>query len=177
MGLVSVREYSVITGKDPGTVRKLLIEGRLHGIKIGNQWAIDENEKIPVDRRITSGNYRNWRKYARINHDPELSSAVKSIVKYVKRAFDGYLESIILYGSYARGEQTEDSDVDIAVRLKNGYSKDVYDGLMSYVAEKELECGKVLSVIDIDSSKYDEWKNIMPFYRNIEREGIVLWQA
>lgn len=177
MGLVSVTEYSRITGKDPGTIRKLLIAGRLQGIKIGNQWAIDDNEKLPPDRRVTSGDYRNWRKYSKLNHNPALSSAVKSIVKYIKKDFDEYLDSIVLYGSYARGDQTDESDVDIAVKLMPGYSRESYGKLLNFVSEKELECGKVLSVIDIDNSKYNEWKKVIPFYMNLESEGIVLWQA
>lgn len=177
MALVSVTEYSRITGKDPGTIRKLLIEGRLNGIKIGNQWAIDDNEQFPADRRITSGAYKNWRKYERLNHEPMLSSAVKSIVRYIKKTFGEHLDSIVLYGSYARGEQTDESDVDIAVKLFPGYSKEQYDMLLDFVAKKELECGRVLSVIDIDNNKYREWKGVIPFYNNIDREGIILWQA
>ena len=33
------------------------------------------------------------------------------------------------------------------------------------------------SDVDIDQSKFQKWKNAMPFYQSIEREGIVLWKA
>ena len=36
----SVTEYSRITGKDPGNIRRMLINGRLAGEKLGNQWVI-----------------------------------------------------------------------------------------------------------------------------------------
>lgn len=177
MALVSVTEYSRITGKDAGTIRKLLLSGRLNGSKIGNQWVVDENEPFPSDQRVTTGNYRNWRKYSRLKHNPSLSAAVKALVRYAKKQLGDSLEEIVLYGSYARGEQTDESDVDIALKLREGYSKHSYENIMDYVAVKELECGKVLSVIDIDNTKYNEWKEVIPFYKNIEKEGIVLWQA
>lgn len=177
MALVSVTEYSRIIGKDPSTVRKLLIAGKIKGNKIGNQWVLDDKEQFPEDGRIITGRYRNWRKYARLNHNPLLSSCIKSLVRYTKDAFGDNLNSIILYGSYARGEQTEESDVDIAIRLKSGYSKKTLDKLLDFVSGKEIECGKVLSVIDIDDKKYNEWKDTVPFYKNIEKEGIILWEA
>ena len=41
----------------------------------------------------------------------------------------------------------------------------------------ELEFNKVLSVLLIDYDKFREWENVMPFYRNIKQEGIILWPA
>jgi len=29
----------------------------------------------------------------------------------------------------------------------------------------------------IDYDKFAEWKDILPFYKNIQKDGIVLWQA
>lgn len=154
MALVSVTEYSRITGKDSGTIRKLLIAGRIKGSKIGNQWVINENEPFPSDRRIVFGDYKNWRKYSRLKQNPSLSAAVKALVRYARKQLGDSLDGIVLYGSYARGDQTDESDVDIALKLREGYSKSAYDSILDYVAAKELECGKVLSVIDIDKAKY-----------------------
>ena len=41
----------------------------------------------------------------------------------------------------------------------------------------ELEYGKVLSVLCIDYDKFAEWKDVLPFYKNIRKDGVVLWQA
>ena len=177
MSLVSVTEYSMMTGKDPGTIRKLLASGRLNGSKIGNQWAIDESEVFPEDKRIRTGDYKGWRNYSALNSSRNLAKTVRSLVRELRKIYGGCLESVILYGSYARGEQTYESDVDIALKLTPGYDRAQYNQMIDCVAEKELECDRVLSVIDIDSTKYNEWKDIVPFYMNIQREGIVLWQA
>ena len=52
----------------------------------------------------------------------------------------------------------------------------MHEQMLDLVVDLELACGKVLSVIRIDYKKYTEWKDILPFYRNIQKDGIVLWQ-
>ena len=49
--------------------------------------------------------------------------------------------------------------------------------MIECVSSHELECGKVLSVIDISAEKFDYWKDTLPFYKSIRKEGIVLWKA
>ena len=84
---------------------------------------------------------------------------------------------VILYGSYARGEQTEESDVDIAVILKDGNTEKMHDDMLDIVVDYELDLDVTLSVVPIEYANYLEWNKVLPFYQNIEKEGIVLWQA
>lgn len=90
--------------------------------------------------------------------------------------FHDSISSIILYGSVARGTQTSESDVDIAV-IVNGYTKIMYDTMTDFVVDLELKYNKVLSVLLIDYDKFKEWENVMPFYKNVKKEGIQLWPA
>lgn len=53
-----------------------------------------------------------------------------------------------------RGTQSEELDVDIAVILKNGTSRAMYDQMLDLVVDLEVSCGKVLSVIRIDYDKF-----------------------
>lgn len=73
---------------------------------------------------------------------------------------------IILYGSVARGTQTEESDVDIAVIVKR-YMKDMHDKMIDLTVELELEYNKVLSVLIIDYDNFREWEDVLPFYKNM----------
>ena len=44
-------------------VQKLCSEGRVDGaIKFGRDWAIPKDAPKPVDNRITTGEYKGWRK-------------------------------------------------------------------------------------------------------------------
>lgn len=59
---ISVTQYCQKYNFDVGTARRLIAAGRIKAIKIGNQWAIKSDEPRPVDMRVKSGKYRNWRK-------------------------------------------------------------------------------------------------------------------
>jgi predicted nucleotidyltransferase len=97
---------------------------------------------------------------------------------------DGILEimekqliRIVLYGSVARGTNTEESDVDIALLLKGVLDKDTEDKLSDLVVDMNLKYDKVFSVIDIDIDNFQKWEKVTPFYKNVTQEGIVLWKA
>ncbi|MBQ1292083.1 MAG: nucleotidyltransferase domain-containing protein [Lachnospiraceae bacterium] len=87
------------------------------------------------------------------------------------------IDSVILYGSYARGDQTAESDIDIAVLINDGGTEKMHDQMLSLVVDYELELEVTLSVVSVDYKNYSEWKHLLPFYKNIEKEGIVLWKA
>ena len=84
---------------------------------------------------------------------------------------------VTLYGSYARGNQTEESDIDIAILLTSLKDKQKERKLVQFAAALDLKYDKVFSIIDIDCEQYKKWVGAMPFYKNIEREGVTLWTA
>ena len=175
--MLSVTEYADLTGRDPGNIRRMLAAGRLEGSKVGNQWVIPYGAKYPEDKRKKSGNYRNWRKKINLNSNKELTSVIRPMIEDYVEIYGDLLKRVIVYGSYARGEQTEESDVDIALILGAPPSKDMTDRMIERTAQWELESGKVLSVLDIQEDNYNHWKNTMPLYWNIDKEGIVIWKC
>ncbi len=84
---------------------------------------------------------------------------------------------IILYGSVARGTNTEESDVDVAILIKNEMDAEMEDKLSDFVADMNLKYDKVFSVIDINYDTFRKWEGVTPFYQNVTKEGIVLWKA
>ena len=87
------------------------------------------------------------------------------------------LVSIVLYGSVARGTDTPESDVDIAVFVLERLNEMAEDRLSDVVVDMNLKYDKVFSVIDIDDALYQKWKEVTPFYRHVDEDGIVLWTA
>lgn len=174
---ISVSEYANLYHKDPGNIRRHLASGRMAGQKIGNQWVVLKDEKYPSDDRRRSGKYCGWRRKIALNSDKELMTTVKAMISNLTEIYGGTIEKIVLYGSYARGTQTEESDVDIALLLNKDPEKRATEKMIKNVAQHELECGRVLSVVEIQESKFDVWKSSLPFYMNIDKEGIVLWKA
>lgn len=87
------------------------------------------------------------------------------------------LVRIVLYGSVAKGTSTKESDVDVALIMHGVLDKKTEDALSDFIVEMNLKYDRVFSVIDIDFEKFQKWEQVMPFYRNVGREGIVLWKA
>lgn len=175
----TVAEYANLTGKDPGNIRRMLINGELKGEKAGKQWLIPKTEVTPPeDRRIKSGKYRGSRRRAAVRRShPKLLDALNHMCEDLLNIYGEEIESIILYGSYVRGDETPDSDVDIALILKNAKDESKHEAMISLVTDYELEQGVVLSVVPIECEQYGMWKRVLPFYRSIEKEGLVLWSA
>ena len=63
--------------------------------------------------------------------------------KQVKQLLGMKLTKVILYGSYARGDNRDNSDIDISVIVKN-------------------------------EEHFNYWLGALPFYDNVQKEGIVL---
>ena len=87
------------------------------------------------------------------------------------------VEEIVLYGSVAKGTNTEESDIDIALLIKLPLNKELEEQLSDFVVDMNLKYDTVFSVIDIDYQNFKKWESTLPFYRNVKQEGIVLWKA
>ena len=88
------------------------------------------------------------------------------------------IEKIVLFGSCARGTNNEDSDMDIAALIKcerneiYNYS-DIFAQIGSDMMDKYQE---LVNIVGIPFKEFCEKKSWYPFYRNIDNEGIVLYQ-
>jgi excisionase family DNA binding protein len=174
----TVTEYANLVGKDVGNIRRMLIRGELQGEKVGRQWLIPKDTTLPEDKRIKSGNYIGWRKKILVNRqNPVLMHALYEMCAKLSEAYGSTLDKIVLYGSYARGEEEKESDVDIAVLLKDGNTEAMHDRMLDIVVDYELDLGVTLSVVPIEYDNYQKWKNTLPFYKNVEKDGIILWKA
>lgn len=62
-GYITVNETSEKWGINPRTVQTMCSDGRITGaVKFRRAWAIPVNTEKPEDKRIVSGEYKNWRK-------------------------------------------------------------------------------------------------------------------
>lgn len=100
---------------------------------------------------------------------------IEELVNGLKSIYADNLVSIILYGSVARGTNTEESDIDAAVILMEDIDFSTKDKLLDMVVDMDLKYDKVFSIIDINYNKFSKWENTLPFYRSVKEEGVVLW--
>ncbi|MCI8891817.1 MAG: nucleotidyltransferase domain-containing protein [Eubacterium sp.] len=88
--------------------------------------------------------------------------------------FGNDIVKILLYGSYARGDFREGSDIDIAA-IVMGNRKELQDGLKeiwNLSEELEVEYGVIVSPTVIPYEEFEKFKTDLPYYRNILKEGV-----
>ena len=176
-GFYTVSQYAAILGKDSGNIRRMLSNGKLTGEKVGNQWLIPKTAELSEDKRIKSGQYRNWRNKTRINKKyPGLLKQLTNMCIDIGEIYGDVIEEIILYGSYVRGQETSESDIDIAVILRLPDTDELHRKMIDIVVDNELDLEITLSVITIEEDNLNEWKSTLPFYKNLLKEGISLWK-
>ena len=104
---------------------------------------------------------------------------INQFVLEAKKRLGDHIHQIVLYGSYARNEESENSDIDILllVDFSDMEIKKIQNDIYDLAFELELATGKDISPVIINIEQFRHWKDTLPFYRNIKREGVVLHDA
>lgn len=101
----------------------------------------------------------------------------EELVRGLTSIFQNNISMIILYGSAARNEATDASDIDVAIIVKNQMDNETRKKFVSWAADMDIRYERVFSIVDIQESNMKKWEKVLPFYQNIRREGVVLWMA
>ena len=94
----------------------------------------------------------------------------------VRKILGEDLCKIIVYGSYARGDFDEYSDVDVMVltSLVESEIKPIEYILYDVAFDFLMEYGVDISVIVKNEEHFKYWLGALPFYDNVESEGVVI---
>ena len=87
------------------------------------------------------------------------------------------VRKIMLYGSYARGDFTKNSDIDIMVLVDD---ENPYKPYSTIKSEVDMLSDQYLVMISCHFQNYQHFYNAMnstSFYKNIEKEGVVYYDA
>ena len=104
----------------------------------------------------------------------QLKKLTSDMVQEYRRVYGKDIETILLFGSYARGGQGNDSDVDI-VAIVHGERMDLQERLKEIwdvSVDIGLENDVVVSPTVIPFEEFETFKRIVPYYINIEKEGV-----
>lgn len=102
---------------------------------------------------------------------------IRDLVTGLQAIFEQNILQIVVYGSVARQEETAESDIDVAIIVDNMQISNVRDKFIEWNSELDMKYNRVFSIVDIEKSQLDKWGNVLPFYKNIQEEGVVLWKA
>ena len=109
--------------------------------------------------------------------NPAISAVTEELSITTQRVFGHRLRKIILYGSYARGDYKEYSDLDIMVLADfNEAEKLELETQMCVVASRaSLKHDITVSMYLNNESLFANRLHISPFYRNVLSEGIEIF--
>ncbi|MDO4303737.1 MAG: nucleotidyltransferase domain-containing protein [Bacillota bacterium] len=108
-----------------------------------------------------------------------MQSLIEKYVLEIRKIYGEHLRQIILYGSYARGDFKPDSDVDIMILVDLPEDKlSMFSDALSEVGfdyNVDYDIWFMPVVKNIDHFNY--WCPAYPFYSNVAKEGILLYEA
>lgn len=106
----------------------------------------------------------------------EIKSVLSVFSEEVQRVLGNNLKKNIVYGSYARGDYNENSDIDIMIltSLQEDVIGTVEDRLYDVTFDFLMEYGVNISVIVKNEEHFKYWLGALPFYDNVERKGVVI---
>ena len=88
--------------------------------------------------------------------------------------FGAAVRDVYLYGSYARGDYNDESDIDILATVDMDAPE--LPAFRRRVAEMSsalsLECDTTVSVTVKPFDQFVRYSSILPYYRNVLKEGI-----
>lgn len=96
------------------------------------------------------------------------------VYRECSRIYSGRVSETYLYGSYARGDYTAESDIDILL---------VVDMSAEEIAKRRPMTAKVSSALSLEHDvtvsvtvkpmgQFNAYADMLPFYKNVVREGV-----
>ncbi len=109
----------------------------------------------------------------------EINTLLNQYVLNLKDIYGDSLRSVILFGSYARGDYNGDSDIDIMILLDisetevKRYGDSLSDMTYDFNMEHDLDIEPLVHTVAL----FQKWEKNYPFFSNIKKEGVTLYAA
>ena len=98
-------------------------------------------------------------------------------VEEVRKIYGKRLKSVILYGSYARGDFKPDSDIDIMILVDlTDMELEKYRKQLSWITyDFNEEHDTDIKPIAKSEAHFKKWLSVYPFYANVQKEGVKIF--
>jgi len=112
-------------------------------------------------------------------HVPNKINEILNLFSFkVNELLGNRIKKIILYGSYARGDFNKNSDIDIMILtdLSDEEIIEYRDKISDIAFDIEFDNGfdYMISPLVKNIDKFNYWLPALPFYMNVQKEGVVL---
>lgn len=106
-----------------------------------------------------------------------IQNLIEKYVSEIQKIYGNHLRQVVLYGSYARGDYTSESDVDIMILLdlSDMEIKNYRHQLSDMTFDFNMDYGLDVKPIAKSEGHFMKWMENYPFYSNVRREGILLY--
>jgi predicted nucleotidyltransferase len=133
--------------------------------------------KSEYNKIICKGNEFVWKSKVIGMNKSDIEKTNAYLTQFMPSILSDDLVKMVMYGSCARGDYTEDSDIDIALftGCDRMTAKKYDDLLMDIVTDVALHFGTIVQYVCIPVSEYEEKKSWYGYFKNIEKDGIVLY--
>ncbi len=102
-----------------------------------------------------------------------LRETIQAAQRRISSEFD--VGRIILFGSAARGQSDEESDVDILIVLRDIPSHRIRNRISTIILDINLVYDFNLSGLVVDKKSWDDGPlSVLPIHKEVEREGILI---
>lgn len=104
----------------------------------------------------------------------QLDTIIHHLAHEARCLFDSSLTDVILFGSYARQDAKEDSDIDVMllVDLPREQLISYHRSVAQIAADLLYDYGIVVSPLLESKPFFESNRSHYPFFRNIDQEGI-----
>ncbi len=105
-----------------------------------------------------------------------VSQIIYRFSQELKGILGNKLSKVIVYGSYARGDYNDRSDVDvmILVNMSDEEIRTIKNEIYDLAFDIQISTGIEISPIIKNEEQYEYWMDTLPFYRNVREEGVVI---
>ena len=109
--------------------------------------------------------------------EKKVKELIKQIHSELEKKFKKKLAKIILFGSYARGDYDKESDLDILVLIEEENPQKYRSEIVDLEVDLTIKYGILPSLILRNTGYFLENKDIIPFFKHVEKEGVEIYAA
>jgi len=108
--------------------------------------------------------------------DSRIMEISQKVLQAAQNILGDKLEKVILYGSYARGDYDNESDIDFFIladvaQEESGVWRNKIRKIIPYI---DLDYDICVSIHVTGSSIFYEYAEILPFFMNVIKEGVLI---